>query len=436
MAAIITQGGTYTNNPAAMYNDRRKFGISNYIAELTPTETPFLTMLMKVGKETVTDPDIKVFEHRSAYVDGFSFYVSENAATTSLYGNSSSVAGIQYGSKLLYQKTDGENDAVSILRGGEVIQIIDTDDVSKSAQLLLVGTPATTSCSVKLVGPATQGFVFAAGDPILVIGKAFEEGSAKTAGFSDQLETTWHSTQIFKTEYQISNTQKATSTWGGNEYERIRALKAKEHKVNIERTALFGRRLSGTVANPFAAPGTGDLLGSSNPLRTTNGLFPVCDYSSTLQSYAGSRAFKKSKSTYTFAQWVDDMEEKFEFGSQKKFTFCGMGYISFFNKMSMDEGMIQITPVTKIFGIDVNELVSPAGREVLVWDPLLRGTYYKDMGATVDLNNIKMIVLQGRDTSLETHIETPGDDLQEDQYLTECGFKFMLTETNSVTRLY
>ena len=435
MPAIITQGGVATNSPTAMYNDRRKFDLSNYIAELTPSDTPFLTMLSKVGKEVVNDPDVKTFEHRSAYLEGFSFYASAAAGYITT-GMSSSVAGTLFASRLSYQKTDGAADAVSVLRGGEVLQIIDTDDVSKTAQLLVVGTPSVSACSVRLLGPATWGFALAAGDPILIIGKAHEEGSAKTAGFSDELETTWHSTQIFKTEYQITNTQKATNTWGGNEYSRIRALKAKEHKINIERAGLFGRRLAGTVANPFSAPGTGDIAGSTFPLRTTNGVFPVCDYSATLQAYAGSRAFKKSKSTYTFAQWVDDMEEKFEFGAQKKYTFCGMGYVSFFNKMSIDEGMIQITPVVKIFGVDVNELVSPAGREVLVWDPLLRGTYYKDMGATLDLNNIRYMVLNGRDTSLEMNVQTPGDDKQEDQYLTECGFKFMLTETNSITRLY
>jgi len=434
MPAIITKGGAATNLPASMYSDRRKFDLSNYIAELTPAETPFLSLLSKISKEVVHDPDVKVFEHRSAFVDGHTFYVSMAAGY--LQGNIASVAGTTYASKLYYQKTDHANDAVSCLTGGELIQIIDTDDVSKTAQLLLIGTPGVKSCSVKLIGPGTQGFLFAAGDPILVIGKAFEEGSAKAAGYVDELETTWHSTQIFKTFYKITNTMKATSTWGGDEYARLRAEKAKEHKILIERNLIFGRRLSGTVANPFAAPGTGALAGSTYPLRTTNGIFPVCDYAATIQSYAGSRSFKKSKSTYTFSDWMDDMEEKFEFGAQKKYTFCGMGYVSFFNKMSLDEGAMQITPVQKIFGIDVNELVSPAGREVLVWDPLLRGTYYKDQGATVDLNNIALIVLNGRDTSLETGIQTPGSDCQEDQYLTECGLKILLPETHSVTRLY
>ncbi len=431
MSSAFSVGDTVTNIPVQMYNDRRKFDIGDDVFELTPSETPFLALLGKVGKQVCNDPDFKWFEHRATWLDGHYFYASDSLNITAVAAGTEDAA-----SKLYYQKTDGGQDAVSFLRGGELLQVIDTDDVSKTALLLLHGTPGVNSCSVILVGPNAPGFNIAPGDPLLVVGKAFEEGSAKTAGYTDVLETAWGSTQIFKTFYSITNTMKQTATWGPNEYQRALSDKLREHKMNIARNFLFGFRLSGTVANPFAAPGTGDLLGTTNPLRTTLGIFPACDYSSTIQSYAGSRAFKKSVATYTFSQFIDDMEEMFEFGAARKYHFCGQSQISFFNKMSLDEGLMQISPVTEKFGINIQSVGTPAGQLQLVFEPLLRGTYQKYWGATLDMNNIKMMVLNGRETALLTHIETPGDDKQEDQYVTECGLKIKGVETHSVLRLY
>lgn len=410
-----------------LYSDRRKFNVSDKIAELTPSETPFLTMLVKAKKRTVNDPDIKDFEHRAHWLDNLTFSASANCTDVT-----SSKVGATVTVKLKIS-----NDVNVALRSGSMLQILDADASNKFANVLLTGAASldnTASSYVfdgKLVND-TPGFAPAAGDNVLRIGSAFEEGAAKTTGYSDQLETIWASTQIFKTHYSLTNTAVKTDYYAGSEYQRIRADKLREHKIDIERTLLFGARVGSASANPFSAPGSGTLLGSTHPLRTSHGIVNAITYGDTNIGIGGSREFNNTMATYSYSDFIDDMEEVFEYGSPRKAFFCGMGVISFFQKMAMDEAMLTIETSTSSFGLDVYTVKTPAGMLDLVWNPLLRGSSYKNFGVVVDMANVDVGVF--RPTSLEMNVQTPGTDGIEEQYLSDLGLVVRLPETHSIFR--
>jgi hypothetical protein len=410
-----------------MYNDRRKFNLSDKIAKLTPSATPFLTLLNKVPKMQVDDADTKYFEHRAHWLDNLTYSVS--VATTI----SASAAGVAVKIPLKNTNTPSVG-----LRAGSIIQILDKSSTaySKYANILVTSTSIDNGASETNVNgyliTNAPGFNVAAADTVTRIGSAFQEGSAKASGYTDELEVNWASSQIFKTQFGFTRNQMKLKTWAGQDAPRIRADKLNEHKVDMERQFIFGQRLSGTAANPFAAPGSTALITTTGATtRTSHGLINAIIYGASNNGIGGTREFNKTKATYTYAQLIDDFEEVFEFGSMSKFALCGMSVISFFNKMALNEANMQIDVKTTEFGIEVHTVKSPAGKLHMVYDPLLRGDY-KNFMIVVDMANVSMMVVD--DTTLEQGIETPGTDGIEEQYLSDVGLVVKLPETHAIFR--
>ncbi len=413
--------GTYVSSASVMYDSRRKWNLSDRIHELVPSETPFLTMLARTKKRMISDPDVKMFEHRAHWLNNITYSVSSTAGCAF----SASAAGAT--GALNLKATNTPN---STIKKGDILQILDASDKSKYANILVTADGAGNSVSWKLI-TNTPGFTPAKDDKVQRIGNAFEENASKGNGYTDNLETIWASTQIFRTPFGISRTLRKTSLNGGNEWARILADKGREHKVGIERTLLFGERYSGTAGDPFAAPSNGALLGSTQPLRTSHGIINATVYGDTNIGIGGSREFNNTKATYTYYDFMDDMEEIFEFGSSSKTVLAGMSVITFFNKLAAAEGDLVLDSKEKVFGLDIYRFKTPAGELNFVWHKLLR-EQYANFAVVVDMANVEYLVFE--DTSLRTGIETPGTDGTEAEYLSDVGLAVTLPESHAVMR--
>lgn len=415
---------------SVMYEDRRVFGLGDKVAELVPEATPFLTLLRSLEKYDVDDPDHKFLEHRAHWLDNLTYSVSKAYTLTSVsQGTAVTNLHLKYGSS--------NNSPATTILAGHVLQIVDADDHSKYANILVSSCTASDSASADLVVGKlitnTPGFNAAASDKVYRIGSAFADGSAKASGYTDNLETVWASAQIFKTKYGIDNTLKNTRTIGGSEYARIRADKLKEHYVEQERTFLFGDRYGSVNGDPFSAPGNGVLLGSSAPTRTSHGIINAVIKGANSRGLGGTREFNKTKDIYTFNDFMDDMEEVFEYeGSMRKFVPCGRGVLTFFTKLARAENDINMTQAENSLGLKINRLETPAGDLDLVYDPLLRGSIYKNFMIVIDPANVNLMIF--RDTFWEGEIQTPGTDATEEQYLSQVGLVVKLPETHSVFR--
>jgi hypothetical protein len=428
MAANISfSSESKVSNEGILYTTRRKFNLGDKIAELTPSETPLLTMLTKMRRVKVNDPDIHYMEHRAHWLDNITYTVSAAAdvtVSTASAGTSVSIA------------LKVTNTPATTIKAGHVLQFLDGGSTSgDSANLLVTSVSATSSTSTLVTGKLIShkpGWSMAADDKVLRIGSAFAEGSEKAAGYTDNIEQHWASCQIFKTLYGISRTLRKTKLYGGNEYQRIRSDKLREHKIDIERALIFGERVSGTEGDPFAAPGSTGVLDGNTPLRFTHGAINAIVYGSE-NNGMGSREFNITKANYSYADFIDDMEDIFEYGSQNKVAFCGMGVISFFNKMALNESQMMLNSKETKFGIKVTTLETGAGTLNLVWNPLLRGDY-KNYMIILDMANVELAVFD--DTVLETNVQTPGVDGIEEQYLSDLGAIFKLPETGAVVRFY
>jgi hypothetical protein len=80
-------------------------------------------------------------------------------------------------------------------------------------------------------------------DRCQVIGSAYAEGSGSPDVFSESIDDGFGYTQIFKTAAEVTNTAYATQLRGySNEFERVLAMKMREHKIDIERAMLFNQK--------------------------------------------------------------------------------------------------------------------------------------------------------------------------------------------------
>ena len=80
-------------------------------------------------------------------------------------------------------------------------------------------------------------------DRCQIIGSAYAEGSGSPDVFSESIDDGFGYTQIFKTAAEVTNTAYATQLRGySNEFERVLAMKMREHKIDIERAMLFNQK--------------------------------------------------------------------------------------------------------------------------------------------------------------------------------------------------
>ena len=229
---------------------RRLYDFSDRVAELTPEESPFFVYLSKVAKDSTDDSVFRFLENRSK--------IDWTTRNFLIKGNQNGSAAVTAGTAYdLTVDTEG-GASVDWLVKGMVFSVNSIDSAAGWSQVLVRVNSGVTdngsdsSFSGMVVDLSNSGITNY--NKILdnvkcqVIGTAFAEGSGSPDAWSNDIEDDYGYTQIFKTACEMSNTSIATRYRGyANEWDRIWALKLREHKVDIERAMLFGQkaRISG-----------------------------------------------------------------------------------------------------------------------------------------------------------------------------------------------
>ena len=212
--ANYNQGIVNVGDPgsaASGYHTRRLFNFSDRVADLAPDESPFFVYLSKVAKVPTDDPQFRFLEDRTK--------VSMTARSFLLKVEEMVFAIGQ------------ENSAVS----DPVIVRVESSPIDEGTDTSFIGKTIS--------GADASGTVDNA--KCTVIGTSFAKGSGSPDVWSEELDSDYGYTQIFKTACEMSNTSRATRYRGyADEFQRIWNLKLREHKVDIERAMLFGQRAS------------------------------------------------------------------------------------------------------------------------------------------------------------------------------------------------
>jgi len=419
---------------ATTFADRRLFDFSDRVADLAPEESPFFVYLSKVGKVAVTDSTFRFLEDRSKI-----------AITDRTFTTSSNLGAI----------AEDTTDTMTISSSGWLVKGM-VVMVSSTVSGMGEGTNAAT-CVVTSVNSATEievrwlrenstSAVSIDGSSTAVncqvIGTSFAEGSGAPDVWSEELENDYGYTQIFKTACEMSNTARATVYKGyGDEWQRIWNLKLREHKVDIERTMLFGQRAQVGGVN-YSEGIVGHII--------AEGAAPVTD--TTQLSYTSGAAYHKSiaSGSMTYDNFLSDLEVVFDparGGTSSKLALCSLPVISLFNKLGdgafVDASMghsanpyaYNFDSGKGSFGHKVMKIETVHGDLTLVKEPLFRGLASTFM-ALVDLDHVSYRPLVGngvnRDTHIITNVQSADEDLRKDLILTEAGLEITLPETHAL----
>ena len=425
------KAGTPGSNTALSLTkgSRRLYDFGDRVAELNPEDSPFFVYLSKVGKVPTSDSQFRFLENRGkmSWTDR-SFVISTNLAAVS--------AGAIVTATL--------SAAQSWLVKGMVIAV--QSDTGNSggpnhATARIEAVNSSTSIDIKwLTNPGSDADP-AANAKAQVIGSSFAEGRGAPDVWSQELDHDYGYTQIFKTACEMSNTARATVYRGyADEWQRIWNMKLREHKVDIERAMLFGQRASvggiqytEGIAGHIMANGQSQSKEDSEQLEYTEG-----------QAYLKTVA----AGSLTYDVLLKDLEVVFDparGGSAQKLALTSLPVMSLFNKLGDGVGFVGDSMSSKVpyqfdrsngsFGHKITKIETIHGDIAMVREPLFRGLAAEFM-CLVDLDHVSYRPLVGngvnRDTSIETNVQAPDEDLRKDMILTEAGLEISLPETHAL----
>ena len=448
---------------------RRLYDFSDKVAELAPEESPFFVYLSKVAKVPTDDPVFRFLENRSkidwttrnfklaAHVNGESA-VSAGSSYTFTVDADGATGGTDSGGASVDFLVKGMVFAVNTVAGSagysQTLVRVDSSPQDQGTSTTFQGKIVDVSNTTNSSGAITGEEILSNNDNCQVIGTSFAEGSGSPDAWSSEIEDDFGYTQIFKTAAEMSNTAIATRYRGyANEWERIWALKLREHKVDIERAMLFGQR-----ARVSSVQYTEGIVGHI----LKNGTAQIGDAA---LSYSTGAPYYRSveDSELTYDRLLSDMEVIFDparGGASEKLVLAGLPVISFFNKLGSDSFLstsmahnanaalsgaatttnqsphrMNMSERAGAFGHKVMTIETIHGTMHLVKEPLFRGIS-ANMMAMVDMSQVSYRPLVGnglnRDTAILTNIQNADEDLRKDMILTEAGLEVTLPEAHAL----
>lgn len=424
---------------------RRLYDFSDRVAELAPEESPFFVYLSKVAKVPTDDSLFRFLENRSK--------IDWTSRNFNLAAHVNSESAVSAGSSYSFSVDDGSGASIDWLVKGMVFAVSTVDSIAGFAQTLVrvetgpVDAGSTTTFTGKIVDVSNSGVsgynVLSNNDGCQVIGTAFGEGTGSPDAWSGEIEDDFGYTQIFKTSAEMSNTSIATRYRGyANEWERIWALKLREHKVDIERAMLFGQRAR-TGGVQYTEGLVGHIVKNAAPTTDDSAL----TYSSGAPYY---RSVAQAELTYD--RLLSDFEVIYDparGASGDKLVLAGLPVITFFNKLGdgafMDASMNNGTAENfarynfdkrdGAFGHKIMTIETIHGTMHLVKEPLFRGISSGFM-LMADMGKLSYRPLVGnglnRDTHVITNVQSADEDLRKDMILTEAGLEISLPESHAL----
>lgn len=420
---------------SVLYTDRRQFYIKpEQFAELWPAVTPFTTFVMAASNSMtgLQDPLFKMFEHRNPW-ERQAFSIN-GASEGTVPNNDTGLASVT---------VDGAVGLASTPDTSWVGLEIEVWNEAKTTKKGVALVTAASGNDLTLKNLGTTAFDLEDNDYCTVIGNARGEGQTSPAAWSDELEVVWNSTQIFRTPVEITGTLYQAALRGANsELARLRAQKAAEHKMQMERAFMFGSSVIGTNLDGNGTFGDNYRTdGDSKAVRTTMGII------SAIENYGVSTSTAEDQNIFDFSggltwnQFVDATEKIFQYlpNSGTRVAFCGPGAMSYFSKIDnaaskLKTGFnIQLSDMkVDQLGYNFKSLETPFGVIQLVYTPALKRERTNFM-VLPSQDNIYHATY--RPSSYRTNIKTDnGYDGIKDEYFSDEGIGMSLIESHALIK--
>lgn len=379
--------------------DERPKDFRETILWLDPNgQTPLTGLMSKMGKEALTDPEFYWFEEELNATRLVTHGSTILAATTTL-------TVVAAGGAI-------STGALSVVPG-ELLMVVNPLGLVGGEEIIRVNAvPANdTQVSVTRGVNGTTAADIPANSLLVSIGTAFGEGTlAAKSSFRNPTRRDNYA-QIFKTSYELTNTDKSTKKRTGDPKKNDVKRKMFDHAVKMEYAYLFGKKFLDTDPE------------NNKPRRATDGILRFIQSNQT-QFAATPTGNQVAWSEDTF---IEQLEPAFNYKAagigNERIVFCGNGALTEMNKLVTAAGKntrINYDGIASFYGMNLQRWIIPQGtiyfysHPLFNTDPVFR---YSMLG--INPSAIKDRFL--RATKAEDNIQTPGQDAEKGQWITESG---------------
>jgi hypothetical protein len=375
--------------------DERPKNFREMILFRNPNGTaPLFALMGKVGEESVNDPEFSWWDEpndlvrlqvNGALLVGATTFVVDSADPTA------ATPSAHWG-------------VAKHLKAGDLLLVEDsTLDSGFTNEIVMVTAVASdTSFTVTRGVSGTTAAAIADDAYLLKIGSAYSEGSTAPDATSRNPIKFYNYCQIFKNAYELTRTASKTKTRTGDPKANDKKRKIWDHSRDIELSLMFGQRYETTGSN-------------GKPLRFMGGLREFIP-SSNVTIFDGST----SLTDYLNASYgVFDYDSP---AGNERILFCGNNYLNQLNLLVRANSEVQFQGTIKAYGMELKQFSMPQGTFYLKTHPLMnRHSQFRSSAFIIDASALRWRYIT--DTMFEDNIQTPGQDSQKGQWLTEGGLE-------------
>lgn len=372
MATILPSSQSTNGSTNGIQSQQRVIDMDDVIALLEPSDAPLTVFTKRSGQsEECFNPQFSWLE--DVLLPRVSLFDAAG------YNNSVTTLNVAAGEGTKFNT----NDLITNPTTGEII---------------LVSSIATDQLTVVRGFGTTAGATIAASQDLLIIGNAQIEGATSRNALATQTVPKTNYAQIFRTPLGMSRTLKDSKLYGGN-YKTYQTKKVGvEHRVEIERSFLWGE-----PKQNLTSTGGQWASGGLNYWIQTNRI-------------DGGGAL-------TYASFEKMAETVFRYGNQKmRLGICSPAYISKVDLLAEARLFFQTT--SEVYGVRINRIQTSHGDVMLVKHPLMQDLpEYNERAFILDMDKIKQRPFVGASTKLKMNIQAPDVDGEKHEYLTQMGLQ-------------
>lgn len=395
--AVFQYDGRYiwdgTAGPQAYtYNidtERRDIDVSKEISMLVPEATPFLTILMRARKVPVNSTEFTWYDEGAP-----NWYAQVVGAFTA-------------------NDTNIVLDDVTFIRPKDLLLVTRTNEIlyvtgkDQQNNTITVRRQASYDSNFQT---GTQAAALQDGDYIMRLGNAMEENSNAPESYVTQPGKYFNYVQTVRTPVEGSfETEHERTTAGGNERIRLRKQKAIEHRIDIQKIAIWGERREDVQSR----------------LKFTGGIVQFI----TTNAYDVGQA---NNGTLTEGVLEDICEMAFTYNrrdGEPKLLLTSRKVASIINQFAV--GKIQTTSQEETYGMRLKKYLSFHGDLIIIPSRLFENDH-EGSGLILDMPNIDYMPFAGMDTTLRTNIQENDRLGWKDEYVTMFGMRVRNQETHTV----
>jgi Family of unknown function (DUF5309) len=254
------------------------------------------------------------------------------------------------GRTTLAENVDGSETAIDVADASSYVAGVILLIESTAEMVFVTSVSGNTVTVVRGFAGTTASAAGVIGDGVQRIGTAYEEASSKPIAVANQGYPRFNYMQVFRNTWNISGTAQAVDYYTGSKAAKTRRDASLMHAEDIERSLLFGRKVTGVV--------NGVRFSMMDGLRAqiTTNVVPAGGTT----DWTDIDAFLRSV-----------FEKNIKGKPNERIALGGNGALSVLNDIARIEGQIMISVGQTDFGLNVNRWITPYGNITLLTHPLM-----------------------------------------------------------------